>query len=203
MINYLLNRFNLRVSKIYPRGFQRYALRGKKNLFGAEVGVYRRKHALSLLTRSDVKKIYLIDSYKPYKDYGFYGKNKLLMAKKEAFETLSKYNVVYLYESSDNAINKIKEKLDFVYIDGNHAYNYVKKDIENYWKVLKDGGILADDDVTNVGMENSPNRAFNSKERPCDVLKAVCEFAIKNNLRVNVAENDWWIVKGELEDWNL
>ena len=32
---------------------------------------------------------------------------------------------------------------DAVFIDGNHSYEYVKKDLENYYPKVKDGGIIA------------------------------------------------------------
>jgi len=38
---------------------------------------------------------------------------------------------------------------DFIYIDGCHKYECVKKDIENSLKKLKRGGILAGHDFTN------------------------------------------------------
>lgn len=35
------------------------------------------------------------------------------------------------------------EHFDVVFIDGNHSYNYVKQDLENYSKKVKSGGIIA------------------------------------------------------------
>jgi len=47
--------------------------------------------------------------------------------------------------TSNETINKIKNFGDFdcVFIDGNHSYEYVKKDYENYYKLVKNGGIIA------------------------------------------------------------
>lgn len=36
----------------------------------------------------------------------------------------------------------------FVYIDGNHDYEYVKQDIELWWPRLRDGGVLAGHDYS-------------------------------------------------------
>ncbi|MDP3697256.1 MAG: class I SAM-dependent methyltransferase, partial [Candidatus Taylorbacteria bacterium] len=58
----------------------------------------------------------------------------------------------------------IKEELDFVYIDGNHSYDYVKKDLELYWDKVKKGGALTGDD-------------FNIK----DIARAVFEFSKEKN----------------------
>ena len=40
---------------------------------------------------------------------------------------------------------------DAVFIDGNHSYEYVKKDLENYWPKVKAGGIVALHDVNFEG----------------------------------------------------
>jgi predicted O-methyltransferase YrrM len=203
MINSLLRRFNLRLARIYPRGFQKHALRGKKNLVGAEVGVFMGDHALSLLQRSDIKKLYLIDPYDFSEEYKFYGNAKLKLAKKRAFDLLKKYPVAFVYKDSSKATEILPNNLDFVYIDANHRYEFVKKDIENYWKHVKLGGVLGGHDVTNVGMEESPNSIGKQEENPCGVMKAVTEFAIKNKAPVHIYGDDWWIVKGEKENWQV
>lgn len=37
--------------------------------------------------------------------------------------------------------------LDFVFVDANHTYEYVKADIENYKPLMKPGGVLAGHDI--------------------------------------------------------
>ena len=44
---------------------------------------------------------------------------------------------------SDVAHNLLSIKYDFIFIDGDHSYEQCKKDILNYQKLLKDGGLLA------------------------------------------------------------
>ncbi|MCH6575539.1 MAG: class I SAM-dependent methyltransferase [Bacteroidetes bacterium] len=56
-----------------------------------------------------------------------------------------------------SSIEKIKkiigdEKLDFLFIDGDHTYEGVKQDFENYSKLVKLGGIIAFHDI-NTGPE--------------------------------------------------
>lgn len=77
------------------------------------------------------------------------------------------------------AISEIPCNIDFVYIDGNHEYEYVKKDMELYWNVLNNGGILSGHDIQCAG-----------------VSKAVLEFSRKNDLEVSFGDRrDWWIIK--------
>jgi len=45
----------------------------------------------------------------------------------------------------------IDELFDAVFIDGNHSYEYVKKDLENYWHKVRPGGIVALHDVNFEG----------------------------------------------------
>lgn len=40
------------------------------------------------------------------------------------------------------------ESLDFVYIDANHSYEYVKSDIENWKKKIKKGGFIGGHDFS-------------------------------------------------------
>jgi predicted O-methyltransferase YrrM len=52
------------------------------------------------------------------------------------FETLIQGDSTLIHKNIDGLY-------DAVFIDGNHSYEYVKKDLENYWSKVKDGGIIA------------------------------------------------------------
>lgn len=47
--------------------------------------------------------------------------------------------------TNEEVIEMVKTfgEFDCVFIDGNHSYEYVKKDYENYSKLVKDGGIIS------------------------------------------------------------
>jgi hypothetical protein len=75
-------------------------------------------------------------------------------------------NVVKLYEDCS---------LDFVFIDADHEYDGVKKDIENWFEKVKKNGIIAGHDY----VETFPG-----------VIKAVDEFFGKENIIIN---NTSWI----------
>lgn len=56
-------------------------------------------------------------------------------------------NIKHIRKISDEAINDIKEqKFDFIYIDGLHTYDQVKKDITNYKNVIKQNGFIGGHD---------------------------------------------------------
>ena len=47
---------------------------------------------------------------------------------------------------SDDAVRFLKDKYDFIYIDGLHTYEGVKTDIINYLPLVKEGGIIGGHD---------------------------------------------------------
>ena len=62
-------------------------------------------------------------------------------------ERMSKYdNVSLLQATSDDAVKLVTLKADFVYIDGLHTYDQVKKDIENYLPLINKNGFIGGHD---------------------------------------------------------
>jgi hypothetical protein len=181
--------------RIFPRPFVRLALENHNNneqLIGCEIGVYKAFHALSILENTEIEKLYLIDPYEMYEKYeeghAHYGVDQVPLsdAQREAIDRLKKYKnkIVWLNYLAEDAIKYITEELDFVYIDGNHAYDYVKQDIQNYYPKVKSGGVIGGHDF------------YNGFCREHDgVIKAVSEFAVNNNLNLQVELPDWWIIK--------
>ncbi|MEK6882331.1 MAG: class I SAM-dependent methyltransferase [Nanoarchaeota archaeon] len=128
------------------------------NLVGVEIGVDKGKNAKFLLKELSLKKLYLVD-----------------MIKKVTFKD---NRVTFIQKTSDDSARIIPNDLDFVYIDGDHSYKQVKKDIGNYYPKIRKGGILAGHDINQSG-----------------VFKAVSEFAVENRLNVEVDFQDWVIQK--------
>ena len=170
MYKMFLRNLNIRIAEktglgivqILPRRATRWAkdhFKGKE-VVCAEIGTFKGEHAKSILKNLNVKRIYLIDPYSSYKEYE--EKLDLNKAEKEAEKRLSKYKdkIIWIKEPSSKAISKIKEKLDFLYVDGNHSYGYVKKDLELYSAIVRPGGIMAGHDTPLPG-----------------VMKAVAEFS--------------------------
>jgi len=57
------------------------------------------------------------------------------------------------------------DSLDFVYIDANHKYEFVKEDIELWWPKVKSGGMLSGHDYMHEIDWNSPPFAENGKDK--------------------------------------
>ena len=154
---------------------------GNKALVGVEIGVAFGVNALSMCQHLNMKKLFLIDPYLPYED-----DNKTVTAYVHAYSTVQRkllgFNVEFIRKKSEHAINNIPNNLDFVYIDGNHTYEFAKKDLTLYYPKIKNGGVLA---------------GHNFEINYLGVVKAVLEFAEKHGVVLcgDRHSSEFWIVK--------
>ena len=108
---------------------------------GAEIGVQRGKYSEKLCKGNPELKLHAIDPWKSYNSIS-QGTHDLRYA--QAMKRLSPYNVNAIRKTSMEALNDFEDRsLDFVYIDGNHDYDYVCMDIIHWSKKVKSGGIIA------------------------------------------------------------
>jgi len=152
---------------------------GNAQLIGAEIGVSIGVNAESIMKTLNMKKLYLVDPYEPYVEDGFSVKFALTEGEKEiAAERLKRFGerAEWIYKTSDKAAGLVPNGLDFVYVDGNHSYEYVKRDIEKYFPKVKDHGIIGGHDFY-----------FKS----LGVIRATTEFAVSNSLKLIVDRGDW------------
>lgn len=154
----------------------------KGELIGVEIGVWRGENAEKILQNLSIKKLYLIDPYDAYKSYILPPTKDLTKDEEIAQEKLAKFKdkIRFIKLKASDAVHLIPDELDFVYIDGNHTYEYVKQDIENYWPKIKKGGVIGGHD-------------YNAKEP--GINKAVDEFVKNKKTRLYIKPYDWWIVK--------
>lgn len=156
---------------------------GHKNMIGVEIGVQYGFNSKNLLENLSIDKLYMIDPYSPYQI------NAALVSVEQqkhiydsAVDLLKPFGskAEFVRELSENAVDKIPDDLDFVYIDGDHSYSSVKKDIGLYYPKVADGGVIGGHDfkVVNIG-----------------VMRAVTEFVDKHKIFPYLEYPDWWIVK--------
>lgn len=69
---------------------------------------------------------------------------------------------VELIKSDSSAAASLfeNESLDFVFIDGNHWYDYVKKDIEAWLPKIKKGGMISGHDYQEAGVSTAVRETF-------------------------------------------
>ncbi|MBF8249513.1 MAG: methyltransferase protein [Candidatus Levybacteria bacterium] len=153
-LTYILNNYNLDKNQS-KHELHRSRYRSLPRLFrklgfkvGAEIGVEKGMYSKYLLARNPNLKLYSIDSWMPYGEFGF-GKSADRQNRyyEEAKVRLAPYNCEIIRDYSMNAVKKFEdESLDFVYIDASHAYENVKNDIEMWSKKVRRNGIVAGDD---------------------------------------------------------
>jgi hypothetical protein len=174
------------VRRLYPDLYVRPMIRYLKTLslhdiVGVEIGTLYGENAKSILKNLDIYKLYLID---PYRIYSGYAENPekhtddaMFLKAKNNLKAYSN-KVVFVRKMSEDAIMDVPDHVDFVYIDGNHAYEYVKKDIQLYFPKLKAGGVIGGDDFC----ASFPG-----------VAMAVLEFVASAQLQLQGLNKDWWV----------
>lgn len=176
-------------------------LKGRRKLVGVEIGVYEGINAKYFLKELDIEFVFLIDSYVAYKRYApkkLGSKANLERAEKVAHAILGNYGhkIKWIKKKSTEAAEIFVDgTLDFVYIDGNHAYDFVKEDIRLYYPKLKENGLLAghDYDMKSVKKAVDDFGEINGLE-VC--ATATNEGPIFLNERKWIAgKYDWWIWK--------
>lgn len=160
---------------------------------GIEIGVLEGDNAEDILTYWKGK-LYLVDPWVP-QDESIYrdGTNKIDF--ESAFQKtrgrMEKFGVrAMIYrELSDRAFTHFVSPLDFVYLDGNHASPQVNRDIEQWWTLVKPGGLFGGHDYMDM----------DTPEWKCDVKRVVDDFAARRGLKIHVTQGSdhpsWWILK--------
>lgn len=114
---------------------------------GAEVGVYKGEFSEKLCQAG--LKLYAIDPWRIYKDYGNpRGQKRLDFQYEHTKRVLSPYpNCTIIKKTSMEAVEDFDDKsLDFVYIDANHEFRYIAEDLSEWTKKVKKGGIVSGHD---------------------------------------------------------
>ncbi len=143
----------------------------RKGLVGVEVGVAQGTNAKNILHKLDMERLYLVDNYLEHKEHYSIASRKL-----------ARYysKTVFLVSDSDKASRLIPEQVDFIYIDGDHSYYGVTKDIFMYYPLVKKGGVFGGHDFYG----NFPG-----------VVTAVLDWTQKNGLKLFTENFDWWVIK--------
>jgi predicted O-methyltransferase YrrM len=120
---------------------------------GCEVGVQTGVLSWMMFQAIPDLKMYLVDPYIDYKGCKKY-RDTHVTSEQRALERMEGKNVVWLREFSETAYNKVPdESLDFVYIDGNHEYDYVMLDIILWQRKVRKGGMISGHDYSTRGKD--------------------------------------------------
>lgn len=165
---------------------------------GAEVGVWEGAFSEHILRLAEPDILFLIDSWKHeespvYKDAWYGGKlNETQKEMEERFQNVTKKfkneinigRVQILRGYSSSELEKIEDDfLDWIYIDANHLYEFVKKDLDIARKKVKNGGIIMGDDYREGGWWNG------------GVKKAVDELIETSGSELMTIKNFQYLIK--------
>ena len=153
---------------------------GDEAVVGAEIGVAEGRNAEWILKTLNVKRLYLIDPYEPYYDKGVLCDQSVAVFALAQKRLQNHRNLFWMPVSSDEAAELILEKLDFVYIDGDHNYFQCFLDITKYSSLVKKGGIVG---------------GHNFDEGYPGVIRAVLDYCQAYGLKFRHVKDDWWFVK--------
>jgi predicted O-methyltransferase YrrM len=117
---------------------------------GAEIGVAEGKFSLVLCQNIPNLQLYCVDLWDTYYRDAHKLKNREMQdwALEQAHEKLDPYHAVFLREPSMDAVRKFKDNsLDFVYIDGDHSFDFAMEDLIGWSRKVRPGGIVSGHDA--------------------------------------------------------
>lgn len=115
---------------------------------GAEIGVWRGEFSEALCQANPALHLTCVDAWTPYWQYADYRlRPKLDEAEADARRRLAPYGCTLIKAFSEDAAKRIGDAtLDFVYIDSNHAFEFVVRDLAAWIPKVRPGGIVAGHD---------------------------------------------------------
>jgi hypothetical protein len=127
----------------------------------AEIGVHKGNYSRTILDMVEPARLHLIDPWK-HEDESLYRKSlyggmgptgqavmdvRYHKVQKRFLREIGAGQVVIHRDFSHVAAREFPEHyFDWIYIDGNHLFEFVKKDLEAFYPKIKPGGFLTGDD---------------------------------------------------------
>ena len=173
-------------------------LADKPHINGAEIGVFEGDCAIKLLEElPNLERLTCVDMWQDNTEFHKLMPNKcgrilrmpMLQARLKFIDRAAVHyrRVLMLQmESTEAAEITLDGSLDFVFIDANHAYEFVMADIEAWLPKVEFGGIIAGHDYV-----NKPNYG---------VTKAVNEV-FGNEFRVDKKSKIWYTTRERNQSW--
>lgn len=131
------------------------------SVVGCEVGVsYGFNLVYFLDNLPNLSKVYAIDPYMPYDDgpSGWISQEVMDTVKRLFLINTEQHKdkVVFINMPSDQGYLQIPDNsLDYIFIDGDHSYDAVRRDMKNYFSKVKQGGIFAGHDYSWGGVQKA------------------------------------------------
>jgi hypothetical protein len=195
--NYILEGENPRKIKDIGREglYQLFAKLGYK--VGCEVGVEKGKNAAVMFDTIPDLKLFGVDPYSqhPQCSYEYHAKIRgwddeyLDHCKRQALKRMGGKNFELVQGFSEDTVNKFENNsLDFVYIDGDHSYDFVMLDVILWGRKVRKGGILSGHDYYKD--RNRPGRR-------AKVTQAIDDYTRLHGIKFFITDDDHKILQGD------
>ena len=164
---------------------------------GCEVGVEKGKNAQDMFEYIPNLKLYAVDPYKQHPEYSptaetylrHWDDRYLRAVKRQAKRRLQDKNAVIIEKFSEDAVKDILDSsLDFVYIDGDHSYDFVMQDIIIWSRKVRKGGIISGHDYF---YDN------NKEGRKAKVTQAVNDYSKVHGIKFYITSEGHYVKKGD------
>lgn len=136
---------------------------------GAEIGTFKGEFSKEILSNWSGT-LYMVDVWRPlgseYLDASNHAAHTT--AYSDAMNSIKGYEDRGIMVRGTSEVTSdmfANESLDFVYIDANHAYDFVVQDIKLWYPKVKKGGYLLGHDYIKLDWYNDPNFAPNKKDK--------------------------------------
>jgi len=179
---------------------------------GVEVGTFKAEFSKFILENWNGT-LYMVDVWNPlgdeyldssnHKNY----QNQIYAHAMENLTGLEDRGIMIRAKSGKASEIFQDESLDFVYIDANHAYDFVVDDIQFWYNKVKSGGYLWGHDYLKLDWYNDPHFLPNKKDKHIwsnnfyhgvfGVNPAVDEFCEKNNYTPTITKEFFgtWLIQ--------
>lgn len=179
-IKNLISQDQLNNAKLYTTKFEfiKHIPKGGDLL---EIGTLGGDYAEPLLAAKP-KSLDLLDTFKSKDWEGSNRFNEITHYQHIKDKFSSHPEVTLLQGYTDDILPKIQKKYDYIYIDADHNYHQVKKDLDNAYKLIAEGGIIGFNDYI------YDDRYYNVY----GVIQTVCEFLDEHK--------DWEVIAFALQE---
>lgn len=152
-------------------------INGRGYKTGMEIGVLFGGNAYSILEKTNIDMLVGIDPYELYEQeiLGMETQENCDYIYKFILRRLDPKRYKHLRMTSDMALVELlqdKGSFDFIFIDGLHTYEQVKRDLNGFSPLIRKGGVIACHDY------NHPNYPL--------VTNAIDEFAEQHKAKINI-----------------
>lgn len=179
------------------------------NGIGVEIGVNEGQLSYYLLKNTNLKHLYLIDPWITWKGWASQEilEKRYKFCNEELPETFPN-RVTTIRKTSADASSTLNDTLDFIFIDGNHDYEYVKQDLELWIPKVKSQGLVAGHDWSHAhqGVPRAVQDYYHDHKD--DFIPYISDYSSKNlklryqpapgiNPVVNKSKRGkvWWTLK--------